>query len=1266
MTRLLYFSNSGLTGKVHEILKKEFFDVEVVESGKYKKIETFLERQKQTKPDLILADYHDNYTESLRKYLSSIKEQIPLILLTEVENEHLVLPLLESGIVNDFLYSDRLNKLPAIIKKTLHFKVTEQEINEKNRKYKAIYENSLDGILLTVTDGRILAANAAACRIFQMTEEEICSAGRKGLVDVSDPNFLKSLEERRLTGRLKAELMMKRKDGSRFPAEITSSVFTSGDGQNMTSMIIRDISETKKADEQLRTSKQKYKQLFKNSPLPCFIYDLENYEIQEVNFAAIKNYGYTRQELLNLTILDLLPDNEVVKHRNNLQKKDQKEGEVFQHRRVHLKKGNSPVTVETYEYFLEYKNRRCHLIMCLDISEKEDYLRRLKSKTSKLQIAQKIAKLGYWENDLTNGKLYWSEEVYNIWNQTRNDFNPTLQFLQDTIHPEDKNKFEEAHKLALKGIKDFDIEYRIILPDGTQKWVHEIGRLSSSLSKNIIFSGSIQDITERKLIAETLSRSEARNRAILQSQTNYLIRIDLEENYSYCNDKFYSDFKWLFPGGKIIGTHAKSSVEPYHYARAEETFRKCLQKPNVVFQVEIDKLQQEEGTKTTLWDFICLTDSNGKPMEVQGVGIDITDRIKTEKSLQESNTRYELVLRATSEVIYDWDCTTNKIIWSGEFSKIFGYDEKDMPCDIDEWTRNVHPDDSNVVDYLYKVLEGGDETFQAEYRFKRADGEYSYVVERGTVVRCEDGKAIRMVGAIKDVTDKKTALLQLEKSKSWYKSLIQSQTNYMVRIDLQGRYSYVNKKFSDDFGSLYPDGEIIGKKSKASIMPYHYARVKEVTKKCLANPNQVFQIEIDKPCTKGGVKTTMWDVIYLKDTTELDEIQCVGIDITDRVKAEAENHFQANLLSKIGQAVIATDVKGKVVYWNNAATEMYGWAIEEVSGVRIDKYLPQFSQKKVPVNYDGKKLKETYSRDLRVKTKNGEVIDVFLTNSPVYNERGKLTGFIGISKDVTERVKADQELRELNRELKKYTEELITANKGLEQFSYIVSHNLRAPVANILGLGDLMNEDYPEEVKNDFKNKMLDNVKRLDSIVRDLNDILQVKVETSVKKEPVDLNELVSSIKSGISEVIQKENIEIITDFHDVPVLNSIRTYLYSVFYNLIFNSIKYRQNHNTPIIQIRSHQKEGKIILTFKDNGIGIDLKKRGNEIFGLYKKFHHHVEGKGMGLFMVKNQVELMGGKISVSSEVGKGTVFTIELEEEKTIKKLNDEEATTVYYN
>ena len=108
----------------------------------------------------------------------------------------------------------------------------------------------------------------------------------------------------------------------------------------------------------------------------------------------------------------------------------------------------------------------------------------------------------------------------------------------------------------------------------------------------------------------------------------------------------------------------------------------------------------------------------------------------------------------------------------------------------------------------------------------------------------------------------------------------------------------------------------------------------------------------------------------------------------------------------------------------------------------------------------------------------------------------------------------------------------------------------------------------------------------------------------------------------------------------------SIKTYLHSIFYNLISNSLKYRQPDISPVIKISSQRLDGKIVLIFNDNGMDIDLKKNGHQVFGLYKRFHtESAEGKGMGLYMVKTQVESIGGKISIESAVNKGTTFTIE---------------------
>ncbi|MDT0649613.1 sensor histidine kinase [Autumnicola edwardsiae] len=173
------------------------------------------------------------------------------------------------------------------------------------------------------------------------------------------------------------------------------------------------------------------------------------------------------------------------------------------------------------------------------------------------------------------------------------------------------------------------------------------------------------------------------------------------------------------------------------------------------------------------------------------------------------------------------------------------------------------------------------------------------------------------------------------------------------------------------------------------------------------------------------------------------------------------------------------------------------------------------------------------------------------------------------------------------------------------------------------------------------------NVKRLDQVINDLNHILQVKVDLNAKKENVNLQSLVNSIEASIQDLIKSEQVQIITEFC-VPEVKTIQSYFYSIFYNLIANSIKNRRPNLAPEIKITSEKKDNRLMLTFMDNGLGIDLSTKKDQVFGLYKHFHRHVKGKGMGLFMVKTQVEMLGGKIKIESEINKGTIFEIEFDE------------------
>jgi PAS domain S-box-containing protein len=252
------------------------------------------------------------------------------------------------------------------------------------------------------------------------------------------------------------------------------------------------------------------------------------------------------------------------------------------------------------------------------------------------------------------------------------------------------------------------------------------------------------------------------------------------------------------------------------------------------------------------------------------------------------------------------------------------------------------------------------------------------------------------------------------------------------------------------------------------------------------------------------------------------------------------------------------------------------------------------------------------------------------------------TGVLGIclsAYDIT--VRKTMEL-----ESQKITNDLVQRNRDLEQFSYIVSHNIRAPLANIIGLNSLLNENISEADKKEVISSIALSVEILDNVVKDVSKILQIRNEISEKKETVSFNDIVISIEQSIKNIIDENEVSIKTNFVETDNYFTIKTYLVSIFQNLITNAIKYSKPYETPVIKIWSKQQKNKILLHFKDNGLGMDLDKCRHQLFGLYKRFHFHVEGKGLGLFLTKTHVNAIGGEIQVQSELGVGTEFIITL--------------------
>jgi len=274
---------------------------------------------------------------------------------------------------------------------------------------------------------------------------------------------------------------------------------------------------------------------------------------------------------------------------------------------------------------------------------------------------------------------------------------------------------------------------------------------------------------------------------------------------------------------------------------------------------------------------------------------------------------------------------------------------------------------------------------------------------------------------------------------------------------------------------------------------------------------------------------------------------------------------------------------------------------------------------------------------------NGKILDVFERAYVIFDDKSnRIVKIIGTTQDITP-------LGTAQAEKDKMIADLLKRNKVMEQFTYMVSHNLRAPIANIIGVSTILEDKFLDE---DTKQEMNDHIKnaavQLDGVIRDMNEILNIRNNLDESKNEIVFKNILSEIIEAEKIPIYKSKLKILSNFEKSESIYSIKSFIHSIFLNMITNSIKYKKESGS-YIKITSDEDSECIYLVFEDNGIGIDMVKNQDEIFGLYKRFHLEKEGKGMGLFMVKSQVESLNGEISIQSEVNVGTTFLIKFKNE-----------------
>jgi signal transduction histidine kinase len=416
-----------------------------------------------------------------------------------------------------------------------------------------------------------------------------------------------------------------------------------------------------------------------------------------------------------------------------------------------------------------------------------------------------------------------------------------------------------------------------------------------------------------------------------------------------------------------------------------------------------------------------------------------------------------------------------------------------------------------------------------------------------------------------------------------------------------------------------------------------------IAEKGIMNSLESFQ-DYDDPVAKLGAEQIVEDVIIPRTTHLINMLEIVAANqrrIKDREYHNLEL-FSRNLRSLIILISVVILITGIVL--SSYLTQLITRPINNIIKMVIDLGKGELKQVDLPQNKDeiGNMVRAVneLSRKLRETA-------IFADETGKQNFSLKFTP-LGDKDMLGKALLTMRDNLKGNQEKLKHTaENLIHRNKELEQFTYIISHNLRAPVANIMGICQILDMGTDNQGESDQLIGILQvSVAKLNEVIMDLNHVLQVRQQVHEQMEKVNFSVMVDDIKQIFKNYLEDGEVDIQFDFKSANHTQSLKSYIYSILYNLISNSIKYKQLNTNLLIQLTTYAKGDKIIIVVQDNGKGIDLNKNGVKLFGLYNRFDTTVDGKGIGLYMVKTQVETLGGCISVESAINVGTTFRIEL--------------------
>jgi len=750
------------------------------------------------------------------------------------------------------------------------------------------------------------------------------------------------------------------------------------------------------------------------------------------------------------------------------------------------------------------------------------------------------------------------------------------------------------------------------------------------------------NVQEREQALEKLRKNEQLLREVSSSVPGAVFQYQMESDGSFCfpyisdgvqdlcgvtPDDVYRDplllYKNLHPDD--LTEVQRSTIETYRNLTPWELELRVWQPELKKYNwVRGHSLPSDKGNGTVLWN---------------GTFIDITKQKEAQEKLKRNEAKLRALLDSSLQAIFLLDENMNVLSFNKEAAAdVRRYLLKELKAGQSIVEFMSHTQVPSIIENHARAMQGETVVYEA------GQGDYWHEITYQPVISPE-GAILGVALNIRDISEQKKSFETIKRNE-----LQLARAQQLAQL---GSWEYHIKQdiltWSDSTYAIY------GLK-KAKFVPSMHNMLARIY------PADRPKVEAAFHFAKGHKsQLNVEHRIVLPDGTLADVLEVAEVicnesgevirlygtvqDITERKRSEqaiteAKNQLQTTI-ENIPEVIFTASPELRIIYISPQCEQITGYPEAAFLGDASTWMKSIHSEDKAPLTQQV--LPEVLAGhpqeyEMRLLDSEGRLRWLLLRMSPELDSSGKVTRIHGSASDMTAYKEAEARQQALS-------QQLLKQNQNLQQFAYIVSHNLRAPIANMLGLTSIYNRN---EIGSPINQKVIDNLMKsaqlLDTTIRDLNDILTIRSQIGSVYEVVAFECLLQDVLELLKGNINSCEADISHDFRDAPVVNTVRSYVHSILLNLLSNAIKYKCSDRKLAIHISTFRVNDYICLRVQDNGLGIDLVKQQDNVFGLYKRFHKGIEGKGIGLHLVKTQVEMLEGKVDVESKPHEGTTFSV----------------------